>query len=271
MLQFNSLAALGGSRITFNGGILLWASGNAQDPSARFNAVDAGDAYKLDTNGNSPLLLGSLTGLGGLTKLGVGTLALGGYSTYEGTTTIEQGTLQIGDGTTNGQISSGPVVNNSALVYGRTDISAWANNISGLGTLSVGGASILTTGGTTVTAGTLILSGSNSYSGPTSIYDNASLILTGPNTGGGSYALGANALLQVGAGVNENRCQQRGGDEADLRTMAVQHRERGAGEDRRERNGERPGTRRQQPRQRAAWDGRSRLVDERRGRRGRPW
>src|SRR6185436_4228252 len=54
---------------------------------------------------------GTITGTGGLTKLGAGSLALTGANTYSGTTTITAGTLQLGAGGTTGSIGAGAIAN----------------------------------------------------------------------------------------------------------------------------------------------------------------
>src|SRR5690606_7158747 len=50
----------------------------------------------VDTNGNDTGFSNSLTGVGGLTKLGTGTLSLTEANTYTGTTTVTAGTLRLG-------------------------------------------------------------------------------------------------------------------------------------------------------------------------------
>jgi autotransporter-associated beta strand protein len=99
---------------------------------------------------------GVISGAGALVKRGTGTLTLTGDNTYLGGTTIAAGTLQIGNGGTTGSIT-GDVVNNANLTFNRSDIVGFAGAISGTGSL------------TKIGAGTLVLTGANTYSGVTTI------------------------------------------------------------------------------------------------------
>jgi autotransporter-associated beta strand protein len=106
---------------------------------------------------------GRISGSGGLTHAGAGTLTLTGSNSYTGGTTIAAGTLRIGDGGTRGSIL-GPVTTTGTLIFDRANATSFADAISGGGALVKTGAGVLTlggassfTGGTTVQAGTLLL------------------------------------------------------------------------------------------------------------------
>jgi len=93
---------------------------------------------------------GSRSGGGSLVKNGTNTLILTGNHTHSGGTTIAGGTLQIGDGGTTGSLNGGPVTSAGLIRFQRSDFSTCDASISG-GTLSKLG------------AGTLVLSGNNSF------------------------------------------------------------------------------------------------------------
>ncbi len=112
-----------------------------------------------------------------LTKSGTGKLTIKntGTNTYGGTTTINAGTLQVGDNTSGGGLGgTGNVVNNGALIYYRTDDSAISGSLSGSGSLEKKGAGKLTlsntntafTGATTISNGQVVM-GSATAIGPT--------------------------------------------------------------------------------------------------------
>ncbi|WP_127144324.1 autotransporter outer membrane beta-barrel domain-containing protein [Pelagibacterium montanilacus] len=108
-----------------------------------------------------------ISGTGGIVKQQGGTLTLSGSNTYSGGTTIDDGTLRIGDGGTSGAVV-GDILNNASLVFDRSNDFIYADIISGTGTLTKSGAGMLTlsssqnslSGATSINAGTLNLFGS---------------------------------------------------------------------------------------------------------------
>ncbi len=197
-----------GSDLNFNGGGLQF--NGVFDPSVRTMTFQAGGAT-LDTQTNNIILNNAIgnSGPGGLRKLGTGTLTIAGeYTSYTGDTTIDAGTLQLGN---NLQLpgklnltSAGSIleINNYYAIFGGLNGTAgsvrnsgddmtkflllalnngdcnYAGTIDGnmsLGIFGVEGAGIQT------------LSGINTYTGVTAIY-------------GGQLRLGSDNPLPYGPG-----------------------------------------------------------------------
>ena len=183
------------SGIGFSGGTLQWSSGNSQDISSGFAPIAAGQFAILDTNGNNVSFASPLGGSGGLTKVGAGMLTLLGSNTYSGTTTVSNGTVQVGSGGAAGTLGSGNVVNGSVLVFDRSDNFTANNNISGVGPLYQIG------------SGTLVLAGVNSGLGPVTVTGSGALTIAGSTSTGtaGQITVGANAgnsnVLNLGPGA----------------------------------------------------------------------
>ncbi|RKF49455.1 hypothetical protein BCY88_17685 [Paraburkholderia fungorum] len=115
-------------------------------------------------------LSGAISGTGTLTQAGTGTTILTGDSTFAGPTTIDSGTLQLGDGGTSGSLT-GPIVNNAALAVDRSDTVVLPGVISGTGSLTQMG------------TGTTVLAGENTYTGGTTIDAGTLQIGNGGTTG----------------------------------------------------------------------------------------
>ncbi|MEO5917433.1 MAG: autotransporter-associated beta strand repeat-containing protein, partial [Luteolibacter sp.] len=166
--------------ITINSGTLQIGgtgfSGSVATPSIVNNS-------SLKLNRSDTLTIGSIiSGSGTLTKIGLGTITLTGANTYAGLTTVSEGTLQIGTGTT-GSIT-GNIENNANLQLVRSDSTTFANTVTGTGTLTKSGTGILT------------LSGANSFSGGL-ILVNGTLIAGSANISSGPFTFAANANATV--------------------------------------------------------------------------
>ncbi|HZF14706.1 MAG TPA: autotransporter-associated beta strand repeat-containing protein, partial [Steroidobacteraceae bacterium] len=150
-----------------------------------------------------------ITGPGGLTKLGAGTLTLAGANTYAGDTRISAGTLQIGDGGTTGSVV-GNIVDNSALILNHSSTFTFSGAISGTGTLTHAGTGLTTltgdlthSGGTTISQGTLqIGDGGTAGTIAGNIVDNGALVFNRSDaiTFGGGVS-GSGTLTQQGSGI----------------------------------------------------------------------
>jgi autotransporter-associated beta strand protein len=161
----------------------------------------------------------SISGPGSLVQTGSGTLILTGTNTYTGTTTISSGTLQVGNGGVSGTLGTGAVTNSGTLVFNRSNALTISNGISGTGALTKNGSDVLTLSGsnsysglTTVSAGTLAAGASNTFSSSSRVVlanssgvildlsngSNTIANLSGGGTTGGTVQLGANTLTLGG-------------------------------------------------------------------------
>ncbi len=99
-----------------------------------------------------------LHGTQGVTKIDYGTLVLTGENDYSGGTTINQGTVQLGDGNNTGSIQGDVVVNvdpygHGTLAFDRSNTYNFSGNISGGGDVVQRG------------TGTTVFEGNNTFSG----------------------------------------------------------------------------------------------------------
>lgn len=139
-LQFAALGSLGSGSLTFEGGVLQYPPGSGTSPidvSARINPVASGQVANIDTGGYDVTFATGLSGDGGLTKLGEGSLTLAGANTYSGPTTVRAGTLNLNSAS--GLIAilnvpAGGTVNLGAgTVVGVLNITGGTANLTGAG------------------------------------------------------------------------------------------------------------------------------------------
>ncbi|MBO9715375.1 MAG: autotransporter-associated beta strand repeat-containing protein [Pseudoxanthomonas sp.] len=113
---------------------------------------------------------GVISGGGALQQVGTGTTILTGANTMTGGATVAAGTLQVGDGGTTGQIF-GNILDNGTVVLDRSDDLTYGSVISGTGNVIKQG------------AGTLVVTGENTYTGGTTISDGRIEVGDGGTTG----------------------------------------------------------------------------------------
>ena len=195
-------ANLGSGSLTFDGGTLqalTSGSGGGITSSKSITLNSGGGTFSAD-NTTSSVLSGVISGSGEWTMKGVGTLTLTGANTYSGGTLISgvgvlavnsdsnlgTGSLSLDGGTleiltTNGGITSSKTI--TLLTSGGTfqtdtgTTSTLSGAISGQGSLDLINDGLFRKNG----AGTLILSGVNTYSGITAVQDG--ILQAGSSTG----------------------------------------------------------------------------------------
>ncbi|UVK42947.1 autotransporter domain-containing protein [Mesorhizobium sp. AR07] len=170
-LTASTTIASGASAILNNGGG-LGTGPIADDGSLIFNAATGDFSNNISGTGAVSLTNGS-------NIIATGTIASSGPKTIDAGST-----LQLGDGGSSGAIV-GDVTNNGALVFDRSDVSIYANVISGSGSVTQAG------------SGTTILDGNNTYTGGTTVGAGI-LQLTNPAAAGtGAIQVNSGAQLSL--------------------------------------------------------------------------
>jgi autotransporter-associated beta strand protein len=196
--------------LTLSGGTLN-LNGGAQDVSGTFildggtvhfgQINKSGGAYELRSG--TVTASATLAGAVAVNKTTSGTVVFAGSSTYTGGTTVSEGTLQLGDGVSNGFIS-GNITNSGTVAFNNATDQNWNGAITGAtGSIVKNGAGTLSVssenqGNVTVNAGKITATGSGNNS-RLARFGNLTI-----NSGGVVEVVGANAL-GLGVGTNPPR------------------------------------------------------------------
>ncbi|HAT7503938.1 TPA: autotransporter outer membrane beta-barrel domain-containing protein, partial [Citrobacter braakii] len=167
-----------------------------------YNVTTQGADSKVifDTQGDTStaqIYRGIISGDGKFERAAGGTTVFTANNSYTGSTTIDQtGTLQLGDGGNEGEVSAvSDIIDNGVLAINRANTVLLNGVISGIGALQQIGGGITRlngnntyTGNTTVTNGTLLVNGDQSAArGVTTV--------SGTSTLGGKGIIGGNVLI----------------------------------------------------------------------------
>jgi autotransporter-associated beta strand protein len=192
--------------ITFNGGTL---NSTASFTISATRAITLLGNAIFNVNASTTLIYnGGITGSGTLTKMGLGTLILGGSNSYTGLTTIGAGAVSITGSladTADVTVASGASYNvnsadtiNSILGDGSINLGANLSLASNTAFTFAGG--FTGTGSVVkVGAGTLTLSGASTFTGET-ILNGSQLILANSDALGSSTVVSSGGFLQVADG-----------------------------------------------------------------------
>ncbi len=155
-----SIVSSGNSLINAPAGVGLEGSS-----AVAINVVNPGDVLTISSSifGGGPAPGWTC----GIAKSGSGLLILTASNTYSGTTTVSGGTLQLGDGVANNGSVASAITDNAVLTFANPNAQTYTGVIGGSGALIKAGTGALTltnaantySGPTTVSRGTLTVSG----------------------------------------------------------------------------------------------------------------
>ncbi|HXQ81698.1 MAG TPA: autotransporter-associated beta strand repeat-containing protein [Opitutaceae bacterium] len=186
-LTAGSASAFGGatgkSAVTVNNSAVLALTGFSNTvgsiaSASSLSSITLGSGtLTTGSNNSSTTFEGVISGTGGLTEAGTGTLTLNNANTYSGLTAISAGSnLQLGDGTTNGTIAStSGITDKGTLILDEGSAVTVAANISSTGGITNNGSIQNTLSGTNTYSGATVINGGGLVAGSTSAFGGSGL------------------------------------------------------------------------------------------------
>ena len=208
-----------GSEWVIDGDLVVGAAGSGTLRVLNGAIVDAGgragrgtleigvnSAVTTGGGNTSTTFSGQVAGTGEFIKTGSGMLALTGNGSFTGLTTIDQGTLSLGNGGVGGSIAGNIFNDNNFLVFNRSDDFTYAGSLSGAGATSFIGAGTTTlTGDSSGLTGPAFVTGGNLHIAAGASFGTSLLTVGAGGTisGNGTIAGGASVAgqLQPGASI----------------------------------------------------------------------
>ena len=198
---------------TFAGSSAIYTFGSAGTGNLTFtNTTSAtlGSVRTFTVNNSWTSFANAFTGSGhGITKNGTGTLILLGANSYTGATTINAGTLQIGNGGATGSLSTSSAITiNGTLTFNRSGDVVQGTDFS---TTAIGGTGSLVQNGT----GNLTLNAANNYSGGTTLNSGTLNIKNASAIGSGTLTINGGTLNNTNGSaitLSTNNVQNWNGD-----------------------------------------------------------
>jgi autotransporter-associated beta strand protein len=192
ILRLASTTAAGGSSITQSNGssrLVVDTTGTVTNQMSVFylqslQTVTLSGAKTLNnatydiTNNTTTTESGTLSGSGGITKLGTGTLAITASNTFTGAVDVQAGVLNLNSLT--GSAAGGTT--NVAVASGATLLISQNNQVNNAATVSLTGGTIRTASGVSEAFGNLTVTGSGFLDFGTTSYANANTINFGTYT-----------------------------------------------------------------------------------------
>ena len=189
----NPVWANTGTNVAFwNGDSVTFNDSGSNNVPVVLNATNQPAALEVNASHNYTFAgAGNIAGVTGLQKDGSGTLTLLTTNTYLGPTVINNGTVQVGNGSISGSLGAGNITNNATLIFNQPDNNTITGTINGSGGVVKSGAGMLT------------LAANNFYSGGTTISNGTLAITADPNLGaaGGPLNFAGGTLAVTSAGI----------------------------------------------------------------------